>query len=282
MLDMRGTTNHPKAGADIAQLLSQAAGLSRQAAELAERGQVNEALQIEQEADQIRRQARKVAADEQKNAAAPAAQSPQAGENKGLGLRAATIAALGELAVPSSPRAISEYVSARYGTQIDHRALPSLRRDEARSWSSTKSIRPVYVVPALEGNRFLPVRAKLALSDWPLERRLLGPWSERTDHLRATVQVVKLLLWLKKADPQAAERLQTLLAMYAASSFGTAVNDKSPDPAKIERAATAELDTLGESDRRWRSEAADRARSFLTDEQLLWGASLPRIVATRS
>ena len=164
----------------------------------------------------------------------------------------------------------------RYGTQIDHRALPSLRRDEARSWSSTKSIRPVYVVPALEGNRFLPVRAKLALSDWSLERRLLGPWSERTDHLRATVQVAKLLLWLKEAEPQAAERLQTLLAMYAASSFGTAVNDKSPDPATIERAATAELDTIGESDRHWRTEAADRARRFLTDEQQLWGASLPR------
>jgi len=279
---MQGSVIRPNDGTDIAQLLSQAAGLSRQAAELAERGQVNEALQLEQEADQIRKQARKVAADAQKKATAPAPQTAQASSDKGLGLRAATIAALGELSVPSSPRTIGEYVSARYGMQIDHRALPSLRRDEARSWASTKSVRPVYVVPALEGNRFLPVRAKLALSDWPLERRLLGPWSERTDHLRATVQVVKLLLWLKKADPQAAERLQTLLALYAASSFGTAINNKYPDPTKIERAATAELGTLGESDRRWRSEAAERARSFLTNEQLLWGASLPRLVATRS
>lgn len=275
---MRGSIGNPNAGPDIAQLLSQAAGLSRQAAALAERGQVHEALQLELEADQIRKQARKVAADVQKNAV----QISQAGADKGLGLRAATIAALGELAVPSSPRAIGEYVSARYGTQIDHRALPSLRRDEVRSWTSTKSVRPVYVVPALEGNRFLPVRAKLALSDWPLERRLLGPWSERTDHLRATVQIAKQFLWLKKADPQAGERLQTLLAMYAASSFGISANDKSPDAAKIERAATAELDTLGASDLRWRSQAADRARSFLTDEQQLWGASLPRIVAAQS
>jgi len=279
---MQGLTSTFKAGTDIARLLSEAAGLSRQAAELAERGQVNQALQLEQEADQIRKQARKVAADVQKKAAVVATSTSQAGTEKGLGLRSATIAALGELGVPSSPRIIGEYVSARYGTQIDHRALPSLRRDEARSWSSTKSIRPVYVVPALEGNRFLPVRAKLALSDWPLERRLLGPWSERTDHLRATVQVAKQLVWLKKADPRAGERMQTLLAMYAASSFGIAPNDKSPDPAKIERAATAELDTLGESDRMWRSEAAERARGFLTDEQLLWGASLPRIVASGS
>jgi hypothetical protein len=279
---MRGSNRNPDVGTGIAQLLSRAAGLSRQAAELAEHGQVNEALQLEQEADQIRKQARKSAADAQKKVAPSASQAAQASAEKGLGLRAATIAALGELGVPSSPRAIGEYVSARYGMQIDHRALPSLRRDEARSWTSTKSVRPVYVVPALEGNRFLPVRAKIALSDWPLERRLLGPWSERTDHLRATVQVAKQLLWLRKADPQAAERLQTLLAMYAASSFGAALSDKSPDPIKIERAATAELDTLGESDRRWRSEAAERARSFLTDEQLLWGASLPRIVATQA
>ncbi len=137
------------------------------------------------------------------------------------------------------------------------------------------------MVPALEGNRFLPVRAKLALSDWPLERRLLGPWSERTDHLRATVQVAKQLSWLKKADPLASERLQALLAMYAASSFGTGIHEKSPDPEMIERAATAELETLGVSDSQWRSEAADRARRFLNDEQQLWGASLPRVVAIR-
>jgi hypothetical protein len=282
---MRGTIKKPTGAADVAQLLSQAASLSSQAADLAQHGQVDEALMLEQKADELRKQARKIASDTQKRESMPAAASVkegvQPGADRGLGARAATIAALGELSVPSSPRTIADYAWARYGTRIDHRALPSLRRDEARSWSSTKSIRPVYVVPALEGNRFLPVRAKLALSDWPLERRMLGPWSERTDHLRATVHVAKQLAWLRNADPQAAARLELLLATYVASSFGTAQNDKSLDPAKVERAASAELETLGESDSRWRIDAAERARSLLSEEQLLWGASLPRIVAGR-
>lgn len=279
---MQGSPKSQNAGTDLAQLLSRAAELLRQAADVAVHGKLDEALQLEQEADQIRRQARKIATESQKKAAASALLPNQATSDKGLGLRAATIAALGELSVPSSPRTIAEYVSARYGTEIDHRALPSLRRDEARSWSSVKSNRPVYVVPALEGNRFLPVRAKLALSDWALERRLLGPWSERTDHLRATVQVAKQFLWLKKADRMAAERMQTLLAMYAASSFGAALHDKPADPDKVERAAIAELDTIGESDRQWRTEAAARARRFLNEEQMMWGASLPQVVAGRS
>src|SRR5579863_2440436 len=141
---MQGSTNQPTAGTAIAQLLSKAAELSRNAADLAQCGQVEQALQIEQEADQIRKQARKVAVDTQRKAAGTTVtQGGQFSTDKGPGLRAATIAALGELAVPSAPRTISEYVLARYGTEIDHRALPSLRRDEARSWSSPKSIRPV-------------------------------------------------------------------------------------------------------------------------------------------
>ena len=280
---MRGSVKESLTGMGVAQLLSQAAGLSQQAAKLAAGGRVTEALKLEQEADKLRKRARKIASQIETGRGGEAGFVKQSmpSPERGLGARVSTIAALSELGVPSSPRAIAEYVWARYGTRIDHRALPSLRRDEIRSWSSTKSIRPVYVVPALKGNRFLPVRAKLALSDWPLERRLLGPWSERADHLRATVQVAKQIVWLKGADPQAAERLESLLVMYVASSFGTSARDKSLDPAKVERAANAELNAIGESDSRWRAEAAERARGFLNEEQFLWGASLPQIVTSR-
>jgi hypothetical protein len=271
-----------KAGTDVAQLLSQAAVLSRQAADLAERGAVNEALELEREADQLRKRARKIASKINTNQRAapsgPVESVAQANAERGPGARANTIAALGELGVPSSPRVIAEYVWARYGTRIDHRALPSLRRDEVRSWSSMKSIRPVYVVPALEGTRFLPVRAKLALSDWALERRVIGPWSERVDHLCATIQIAKQVIWLMSIDPEAAHRLEFLLTMYATT---TSTHDKPFDPAKVEQTANAELAAIGESDRRWRIEAAEKARSYLTEDQQLWGTSLPRIV-TRS
>jgi len=273
---MRRSPRKPNAAAEeVAQLLSRAADLSRQAADEAHRGRVNEALKLERDAEELRKRARKVASRVE---AATDDVVSQTSSERGPSARASTIAALGELGVPSSPRAIAEYAWARYGTRIDHRALPSLRRDEVRSWSSTKSIRPVYIVPALEGNRFLPVRAKLTLSDWPFERRVIGPWSERTDHLRATIQIAKQVIWLRGVDPEAAKRSQSLLAMYTSSSQ----NDKALDPAKVEQAAAAELDVIGEPDRRWRDQAAERARGFLNEEQLLWGAELPRIVTARA
>ena len=272
---MRGTPS----GTDVAQLLSEAADLSRRAADLAKKGRVDDALEVERQADEIRKRARRIAAQSVPEGREPAAPPIlKSDAERGPSARSSTIAALAELGVPTSPRALADYAFARFGTKIDHRALPSLRRDEVRAWASTRSNRAVYIVPALEGNRFLPVRAKLTLSEWPIERRLIGPWSERTDHLRATLQIAKQVLWLKRVEPSAGKRLEMLLAAYAASVLGAAQPRGSLDIAQVEKAANGELAEIGEADLRWRSEAAERARSFLNEEQLLWGASLPEIV----
>jgi hypothetical protein len=256
---------------DAATLFGKAAELSARVAQLAAAGKLDEALDVEADAGEFRRRARAAAARADHASTVPGTARPP-----GPSTREVTIAALGEIGVPAAPRAVSNYAKARFGAEFDHRALASLRRDEAASWARTA--RAVYVVQALEGRRFLQMRGKVALSSWPLEQRILGPWSERADHLTATANLARQLAWLGKADADAAERLAGLLAGYAATIPGALVGHEAPDPARVEAAAEAELKVVGLEDRAWREDAAERARAQLDDVQQLWGADPPAVV----
>jgi hypothetical protein len=178
--------------------------------------------------------------------------------------------ALAEIGVACRARVVSDYAEARFGQRVEPRTLAALRRDERRAWDKS-SARPTYIVPALEGRYFQPVRGLLTLSEWPLERRLLGPWSERADHLAATAQLARQLAWLSERDSAVAERLAPVVADMAASIPG-ALEGPGLDTARVESAALAELGPLGERDEPWRREAASRARSQLPRDQQLWGS----------
>jgi hypothetical protein len=180
--------------------------------------------------------------------------------------------ALAEIGVPCRARVLADYAEARFGQRVEPRALAALRRDERLAWAKS-SARPTYIVPALEGRFFQPVRGFLTLSDWPLERRLLGPWSERADHLAATAQLARQLAWLSERDPAVAERLASVVAGMAHSIPG-ALDGRHVDTARVESAAAAELAPLAVRDEPWRREAAARARAQLADEQQLWGTSI--------
>lgn len=186
--------------------------------------------------------------------------------------RQTVTAVLAEIGVPARARLVSEYAEARFGEQIESRALSALRRDERRAWASSSS-RPTYVVPALEGRFFQPIRGLLALSDWPMERRLVGPWSERTDHLAATAQLARQLAWLNERDRGVAERLAPVVAGMARSIPG-ALEGQKVDTARVEAAAEAERAELAARDEPWREEAAARARQQLSQEQQLWGVQM--------
>ena len=270
---------------DIASLLANAAEISQRAAGLAAKGNLEDALDLEVEADRLRAKARHVGrrrgrkVDESNSSNTDMISEPEARTKGCQSVRALTVAALSELGVPVSPRAVAEYSWARFGARIDHRALASLRRDEWRGWSSPRSIRAVYVVPALEGRHFIAVRGKVALSDWPLERRLIGPFSERVDHLYVTIQLARQLRWLSTVEPDAAERLQALVSTYASTLPGSQDRAGIVDSTKIEEAAQAELNVFGKQDAEWRQQAAIRARQILDENQQLWGAQPLHAVA---
>ena len=106
-----------------------------------------------------------------------------------------------------------------------------------------------------------------------MERRLLGPWSERADHLAATAQLARQLAWLSERDTAVAQRLARVVAEMAASIPG-ALDGPGLDTARVESAAQAELGPLAERDEPWRQDAAARARAQLPREQQVWGTTI--------
>ena len=190
----------------------------------------------------------------------------------GRSARQVVAGALAEIGVACRARVVTDYAGARFGQRVEPRTLAALRRDERRAWDKS-SARPTYIVPALEGRYFQPVRGLLTLSDWPLERRLIGPWSERADHLAATAQLARQLAWLSERDAAVAERLAPVVAGMAASIPG-ALDGPGLDTARVEGAAQAELVPLAERDEPWRKDAAARARGQLPREQQLWGTTI--------
>jgi hypothetical protein len=190
----------------------------------------------------------------------------------GRSARQVVAGALAEIGVATRARVVTDYAEARFGQHVEPRTLAALRRDERRAWDKS-SARPTYIVPALEGRYFQPVRGLLTLSEWPLERRLIGPWSERADHLAATAQLARQLAWLSERDTAVAERLAPVVAGLAASIPG-ALDGPGLDTARVEGAAQAELGPLAARDEPWRREAAARARTQLPREQQLWGTTI--------
>jgi len=265
----------------IANLLTEAARLSTRAAGLAQQGKVKEALRLEKQAEALRSQARNGPPVKPKRpdpSQADRKDDQKAGTEGTQSTRSLAIASLVELGVPASPRAVAEYTLARFGKTIDHRALASLRRDEMRAWASPKSARAVYLVPALEGTRFFPFRGKVALSNWAIARRLIGPWSDRVDHLVATKNLARQLEWLKNADPVVAEAVSRLVAAYASTVPGAVSSDEKVDAKLIQRAIDAELRAIMPQDEEWRAEAAEHAAKALNHEQQLWGLRAPTLV----
>jgi hypothetical protein len=187
--------------------------------------------------------------------------------------------ALAEIGVACRSKVVTEYAEARFGQRIEARTLAALRRDERRAWEKSAA-RPNFVAPALEGRYFQPVRGLLTLSDWPLERRLIGPWSERADHLAATAQLARQLAWLSERDTAVAERLAPIVADMAASIPG-AIEGTGLDTARVAEAAESERQPLADRDEPWRRDAAARARNQLPPEQQLWGATIGLVAEAR-
>src|SRR5438270_744254 len=202
--------------AAVADLLQQAGELTARAAELAGSGDLEGAMRLEREADAVRRKAR-----------ARARRRTPTGDGRPptQSAREEAIASLNELEVPSSPREIAEYASARFGRILDHRAFASIRRDERRAFDSKRANRAVYIVPALEGRWLLPARGRFTLSEWPTEQRLIGPQSLRVDHLKVTINIAGQLAWLTERDVERGQAMADLLANYARSIPGALTAD---------------------------------------------------------
>jgi len=159
------------------------------------------------------------------------------------------------------------------GTLVAAR-LTSLRRDEERSFRAAPHARAYYLCAALTADLLGPARGLLAVSTWPLERRVIGPLSPRVDFLTAAIAVADAITRTPDPGPEA----MALLRRFAISipgalpSRGAAPPD--PVPGRVTEAAHAELEVHAEHDQAQRREAAQRAAGQLDDAGQLFGSRL--------
>jgi hypothetical protein len=200
-----------------------------------------------------------------------------------LPLREQVHEALSLLLVPAAPRLIATVHEAFFATTFPTARLTSLRRDEERSFSTAPFARPYYICAALAADFLSPSRGLLAISTWPLERRMIGPLSPRVDFLVSAVNVAQAIELIP--DPVPAAR--ALLTRFAANVRGSSPSGSGAsgagggafsaggriDPQAVIRAAQAELEVHQDQDRQTRAEAARRAREQLDEVQQLFGAA---------
>lgn len=258
---------------ELTHVMQAIAQLAAQTAAALSRGDMDEALRLQQETELAWQRARRLG--QKQTQRPPLSKTPS--------MRERAIAAVTELGVPVSPRLIAAYSQALTGETFDLRAIASIRRDEQRSWNSGTR-RETYLVPALEGPWFVAARGRFALSHWPLWQRIIGPLSPRADHLRVCLHLCD------RVDAAASEptsrRLRHLLADYARSVPGAAENPWQPeenmDVTRVRNAAAAEVNLIRFEDETSRKREADRAMRSLDEVQQIWGGAVPQIMPGKS
>jgi hypothetical protein len=177
------------------------------------------------------------------------------------------------LGAPASPKLISSTYEAFFTEPLVATKLASLRRDEERSFTAQGYARPYYICAALTHDRLVPARGLLALSTWPVERRIIGPLSPRADfltHAIGTAEQIQRLTTAGHPAPDAAWRLLRRFALTIPGAVDAAASE--PDPARVIAAAQAEAAVHQQEDDQQRRAAAQRARTQLADVQQLFGA----------
>jgi hypothetical protein len=179
--------------------------------------------------------------------------------------------ALALIGAPAAPRLIITVHDAFYAAGgLASARLTSMRRDEERSFRSAPYARPYYLCAALTADLLAPARGLLAISTWPMDRRIIGPLSPRVDYLTAAIRIGERIRDLSGASAESRRLLWRFAANipHAATSFSTM------NAGEIVRAARAELAVHEQADSAQRSAAAGRSRSQLDDAEQLFGAGL--------
>jgi hypothetical protein len=196
-----------------------------------------------------------------------------------LPLREQVQHALTLLSVPAAPKLIVEVHAAFLGSdggEITGAQLTHLRRDEERSFRSAPHARPYYLCSALTAEHLTPVRGLLAVSTWPMDRRIVGPLSPRAHFLTAAIRIAEQAVGPAgqhgpgaRSDPRPA--VARLLWRFAVNIPGALDRSGALTPAALADAARTELAAQADADRAHRAAGAALARSRLDSAGQLFG-----------
>jgi len=179
--------------------------------------------------------------------------------------RSLIVGALTELGVPTRVRLLIDYVAARFEATVDSRAISDVRRAEQRRFDRNQGDGGPYVAPALEAVWFQPITKTLTLVEWPLARRIIGPWSERADHLRATLVLAERLI------NQPDRALEGLVKKMARTIPEADIDHSRIDPRRVFKAAETALDQIATQDDISRAQAARQGAQQLSAIETRWG-----------
>ena len=197
--------------------------------------------------------------------------APRAGISPSLlPLREQVHEALSLLTVPAAPRLIATVHEAFFAGTFPTTRLTSMKRDEERSFRTAPFARPYYICAALTADLLAPARGLMAISTWPMERRVIGSLSPRVDFLTGAIRVAEAIERL----PAPVLTARRLLWRFAVSIPGAADSAASVHPHEIMQAALAELAVHQAADQATRHAAARRARDQLDDAQQLSGTRI--------
>jgi hypothetical protein len=200
-------------------------------------------------------------------------QAPTGPQGSLLPLREQVYEALSLLQVPAAPKLIATVHEAFFGSTFPTTRVTSLKRDEERSFRSAPFARPYYICAALSADYLSPSRGLLAVSTWPMEKRVIGSLSPRVDFLTAAVRVADAI----ERIPTPPTTARQLLNRFAGNIPGATQPSASPDqvrPDVVRQAAKAELAVHEEVDAQIRKDAAERAMRQLSDAEKLFGTKL--------
>jgi hypothetical protein len=178
--------------------------------------------------------------------------------------------ALTLLGAPAAPRLIVAVHNAFSAGILAGSRLTSLRRDEERSFRVAPYGRPYYLCAALTADLLAPARGLLAVSTWPMDRRVVGPLSPRVDYLTAAIAVAERL----QRMPDATAHAERLLWGFASNIPRAAASFRTMNPGDVATAARAELAVHLDADSAHRAAAARRARRQLDEAEQLFGSGL--------
>jgi hypothetical protein len=190
--------------------------------------------------------------------------------------------ALSLLSVPAAPRLLATTHEAFFGGSFPSSRLTSLKRDEERSFRTAPFARPYYICAALTTDRLAPARGLLAISTWPMERRVIGSLSMRVDFLTAAIHLAEAIERLPGPVPAASRLLWRFATSIPGTAGKTAGKTTQLDPGQVTDAAMAELEVHEAADRRSRKAGAQRARERLDDAEQLFGTRLQVSTQLRS
>lgn len=203
-----------------------------------------------------------------------------------LPLREQVYEALSLLQVPAAPKLIATVHEAFFGSTFPTTRVTSLKRDEERSFRSAPFARPYYICAALSADYLSPSRGLLAVSTWPMEKRVIGSLSPRVDFLTAAIHVADAIERIPVPPPAARQLLQRFAGnIPGAAPAPETLAAASPDrlrPDAVRQAAQAELAVHEDADTRLRREAAGRAMKQLQDAERLFGTQLTAVPAAEA